>query len=78
MLFVAAALRRTQDNGTHSRNLHQEDSYYRMARAIDAKNGVLVVDDVIFNDMPPLGVPLNQRGRVHMQRTKGVQIGWRA
>ena len=34
-------------------HLHQEYSYYRMALAIDAKIGMLVVDDVTFHGMLP-------------------------
>ena len=33
--------------------LHQEDSYYRTARAVDAKIGILVADDMTFHGMPP-------------------------
>ena len=31
------------------RDIHQQDSFYRAARAIDAKIGVLVVDDIAFH-----------------------------
>ena len=36
--------------------LHQGDSYYRTSRAIDAKIGVLMVDDMAFQCISPLGV----------------------
>ena len=43
----------TRGNESVVGDLHQEDSYYRMARAIDAKIDRSVVDDKAFDGMPP-------------------------
>ena len=58
-----------------SADLHQEASYYRTARAIDAKIGGLMIDDTAFHNMPPLGLAPHYVGRAQMQKTKDVQIG---
>ena len=50
-------------------NLHQEDSYYQTAWAIDAKIGVMVVDDMAFHGMSLLGEhPTNVRVRMCQQQ----------
>ena len=50
--------------------LHQEDPYYRAARAIDGKIGALMVDDMAFHGMSPLAVAPHERARAHMQKTE--------
>ena len=63
MLFVAAPVcvwgggegHRTPVCGIESvlGHLHQEDSYYQMAQAINAKIDMLVVNDMTFHGMLP-------------------------
>ena len=45
-----------------------------MARATCAEIGVLIVDDMTFNGMPPYGVAPHQHARAHVRKTKEVQI----
>ena len=74
MLFVAAAVWGAQDarmgHWKLSVNLHQEDSYFRMARAIDAQIGVLMVDAMAF-----LGMSLSEVYVTHKRKRTQVQIG---
>ena len=52
-----------------SGELHQKDSCYRKARAIDAKVGMLVVDDVTFMVCHHKGSP-PPSARAHVKKTK--------
>ena len=49
-----------------SRDIHKEDSYYRMAPAIDAKLGALMGNDIVCHGKPPLGVAPSSRERAHV------------
>ena len=49
VLFVVAAVQDARTYESNAGDLHQDDSYYRMACAIDGKSGVLMVDDMAFH-----------------------------